>query len=51
MSRESRVMWFGSIFGGLIFFLFSAIGITQYYRNVDPNKNKEDQDSKDSSKK
>ncbi|MGP4078479.1 hypothetical protein ACTWQL_01080 [Pseudalkalibacillus sp. R45] len=50
MSRENRVMWFGSIFGGLIFFLFSAIGITQFYRNVDPNKDK-GQESKDTSKK
>ncbi len=40
MSRENRVMWFGSIFGALIFFLFSAIGINQFYKNIDIKSDK-----------
>ncbi|WP_408007409.1 hypothetical protein ACJROX_22360 [Pseudalkalibacillus sp. A8] len=49
MSRENRVMWFGSIFGALIFFLFSAIGINQFYNNIDTKKDKEE-DSRDNAK-
>ncbi|WP_257350927.1 hypothetical protein [Pseudalkalibacillus decolorationis] len=35
MSRETRVMWFGSIFGGVVLLLFSALGLNQFYKSLD----------------
>ncbi|MGM7703545.1 hypothetical protein ACSVDE_17625 [Pseudalkalibacillus sp. Hm43] len=35
MSQERRMIWFGSFLGGAILLLFSAIGLSQYCKNVD----------------
>lgn len=35
MSKETKIMWFGSFLGGFVLLLFSAIGLSQYCKSVE----------------